>query len=73
MSPEEIRALGPTTDVVIAGSFYGAGRSLSYDLARRGEFPVPVLRLGRKFRVRTADLIADLFGDTQEAGPTLPP
>jgi hypothetical protein len=36
------------------------GRTVAYELARAGEFPVPVLRLGSSYRVRTADLWAYL-------------
>ena len=36
------------------------GRTVAYELARTGEFPVPVLRLGASYRVRTADLLAYL-------------
>lgn len=34
------------------------GRTVAYQLARDGQFPVPVLRLGASYRVRTADLWA---------------
>ncbi|MGH3700649.1 MAG: DNA-binding protein [Pseudonocardiaceae bacterium] len=34
------------------------GRTKAHELARAGEFPVPVLRLGASYRVRTADLLA---------------
>ena len=46
-----------------AGEILGIGRSLAYDLARRGEFPVPVLRVGTQFRVPTAAL-RELLGVT---------
>lgn len=61
MTPDEIRALGPTTTVPIAGACYGLERRAAYELARTGKFPVRVLRLGsRNYRVRTADLLEDL-------------
>lgn len=34
-----------------AGKLLGISRWLAYDLHRRGEFPVPVLKLGRCLRV----------------------
>ena len=43
-SAGEIRALGTTTDVATAASVLGIGRSLAYELLRRDEFPVPVIR-----------------------------
>jgi len=41
----------------------GIGRTLGYELAARGEFPVRVLRLGRAYRISTADLVRFLGGD----------
>lgn len=41
----------------------GIGRSLGYRLAREGGFPVPVLRIGRVFRVPTRALDALLLAD----------
>jgi hypothetical protein len=35
---------------------FGLGRSAGYELAARGAFPCKVLRVGRKYRVVTADL-----------------
>jgi hypothetical protein len=63
MTREELQALAArslTTDVVTAGKAYDMGRAQAYELARRGEFPVPVLKLGHRLRVRTADLVAAL-------------
>lgn len=40
------------------GRALGIGRTASYELQARGEFPVTVLRLGNKFRVPTAELHA---------------
>ncbi len=54
----DLAAAGATVDVVKAGRALGIGRSLTYELLRRGEFPVRVLRLGSRVRVPTADLIA---------------
>lgn len=73
MTPHELLSLPAVVDVRTAGRAYGLGRCLSYELARRGEFPVPVLRLGRLLRVRRADLLADLgITDTTEAGASTP-
>jgi excisionase family DNA binding protein len=38
----------------------GLGRTTAYELARRGELPVPVLRLGSRYRVNRADLLRAL-------------
>jgi predicted DNA-binding transcriptional regulator AlpA len=45
-TPEAIRQLGMTTDVATAGAILGIGRSKAYELAKSGEFPVTVLRIG---------------------------
>jgi hypothetical protein len=39
-----------------AGQALGLGRGRTFELARRGELPFPVYRLGRSFRVPTAAL-----------------
>lgn len=49
-----------TTDLPTAGRALGIGGNLAYELNARGEFPVRVLRLGRKLRVPVADLLAYL-------------
>jgi len=49
-----------TTDIPTAGRAFGMGRSLSYELARHDQFPVEVLHIGHRLRVRTADLLAAL-------------
>jgi hypothetical protein len=41
-----------------AAKALGIGRTKAHQLVRTGEFPVPVLRLGHTYRVRTADLWA---------------
>ncbi|WP_425443933.1 hypothetical protein [Streptomyces aidingensis] len=42
------------------------GRTKTYELAQRGEFPVPLLRLGNTYRVRRADLLT-LLGIEQHS------
>ncbi|MFC0862165.1 hypothetical protein ACFHYQ_07635 [Sphaerimonospora cavernae] len=41
-----------------------AGRSKAYQLARDGEFPVRIIRIGDLYRVCTADLMKVLGVDT---------
>jgi hypothetical protein len=57
---KELKALPAAVDIVTAGRAFGMGRTKANELARSGEFPVPVLRLGASYRVRTADLLAFL-------------
>jgi predicted DNA-binding transcriptional regulator AlpA len=57
---EDIRALGAVTDLPTAASIFGLGRSLAYELARTGDFPVPVIRVGSRYRVPVAAILAAL-------------
>jgi hypothetical protein len=66
-TPEEVRCLGVTVDLVTAGSVLGLGRSTTYELARRGEFPVPVLKVGHRYRVVSQHLKQLLLSATPEA------
>ncbi|MBL7491329.1 hypothetical protein I6A60_01740 [Frankia sp. AgB1.9] len=66
----QIEALGPTTDVPTAASVLGVSGWLAYDQIRRDSWPTRVLRLGRKLRIPTHDLIGLLYpaaGDLGEA------
>jgi excisionase family DNA binding protein len=56
-TPEAIRQLGMTTDVATAGAILGIGRSKAYELAKNGEFPVAILRVGRRYLVPTSALL----------------
>ncbi|MFV2179629.1 helix-turn-helix domain-containing protein [Actinomadura sp. LOL_016] len=65
----EIRSLPATIDLVTAGAIFGIGRTTAYRLARIGEFPCRVLRVGRTYRVPTAAVLAALgLGTDDEAG-----
>lgn len=66
MQTAEILALPAVVDVVTAGRALSLGRTTAYDLARRGMFPVPLLRLGHQYRARRSDLL-DLLGIEQPA------
>jgi len=48
----------PTLTIDEARSWLRLGRSTAYDLAARGEFPCPVIRVGSGYRVPTAGLRA---------------
>lgn len=60
MNRLELLALPPTIDIPAAAKVLGIGRTLAYQLVRAGEFPVPVLRLGARYRVVTSALLAAL-------------
>lgn len=57
MSEAEIHALPVGVPLVDAGRALLMGRSKSHELARRGEFPCRVLRLGRTYVVPKTDLL----------------
>jgi len=50
-----------TLTVAEAAELLGIGRTLAYELARSGAFPVPVVRLGRRLVVPVGPL-ATLLG-----------
>ncbi len=58
---DAVRGLGSTTDVETAGAIFGIGRSKSYQLAKSGEFPVQLLRIGRRYRVPIPSIL-ELLG-----------
>ncbi|MEV6965196.1 DNA-binding protein [Hamadaea sp. NPDC051192] len=57
---DAIRALGSQTDIVTAGEILGIGRTKAYEMAREGEFPVKIYRVGRKW-VASVPAILDFF------------
>lgn len=75
MGDAELLALPVTVDLPTAGRAFGLGRTKAYEMARAGEFPCPVLPLGRRFKVTKANLLRALGimapgaepGDTQSA------
>jgi predicted DNA-binding transcriptional regulator AlpA len=61
ISTETIRELGPTTDVPTAGALFGLSRTQSYVAIQRGQFPVSVIRIGRRVVVPVAPIL-ELLG-----------
>lgn len=57
MSAHDLRDLPPTLGLQKAGELLGFSRQHTYDLAREGEFPVPVHRVRGRYRVPTAPLL----------------
>jgi hypothetical protein len=60
---DAVRELGATTGVDTAGAILGIGRSKSYQLAKNGEFPVRVLRIGRRYLVPVPAILAVLTAE----------
>ncbi|WP_406321928.1 helix-turn-helix domain-containing protein [Streptomyces sp. NBC_01637] len=66
LTTAEVLALPAAIDLATAARALSLGRTTAYDLARRGEFPVPLLRIGAQYRARRTDLL-DLLGIEQPA------
>ncbi|MFH7337141.1 DNA-binding protein [Streptomyces sp. KHY 26] len=59
---EAIEALGPTTDVPTVADVVGVDSDTVYAQIRRGEWTMTrILRLGRRIKIPTLDLIAYLY------------
>lgn len=56
LTVEGLKDLPPTVDLMTAARVLGIGRTKAYELARAGEFPVHVVRIGGLYRVSTAEL-----------------
>lgn len=54
---QTVRALGMTTDVEVAGEILGIGRTKAYEMAKNGDFPVKILRIGRRYKVSVPALL----------------
>jgi hypothetical protein len=57
----QLRSGPPSLDLLTAAAVLGIGRTRAYELARRGEFPVRVFRIGTTYRVPVTALL-DLLG-----------
>ena len=71
-TPAEVVALGVRTDVPTAGEILaGLCRDEAYRSVKRGDFPVPVVKVGRRLVVPVAPIL-ELLGikpDDQPSGP----
>ncbi|MDP9397268.1 MAG: DNA-binding protein [Actinomycetota bacterium] len=74
MPPAEVLALPAVVDVPTAARALGIGTTLAYELAKNDQLGVPVLRLGRLYRVPRAGLLEalGLTPNVREAGPASP-
>jgi hypothetical protein len=57
LTGEELLTLPVVIDLDTANRALLIGRSTGYGLAKQGEYPVKVLKLGNAYRVVTADLL----------------
>jgi Helix-turn-helix domain len=59
---DAVRQLGMITDLETASAILGIGRTKASELARNSEFPVKILRIGRRYVVPVPALMALLEG-----------
>ncbi|MFF4772536.1 helix-turn-helix domain-containing protein [Microtetraspora fusca] len=66
----ELQQLPATVDLLTAARVLGIGRTKAYELAKKGEFPCRVIRVGVAYLVPTAELLKLLGVDppTSSAG-----
>ncbi|MBT2487815.1 hypothetical protein J7E96_04565 [Streptomyces sp. ISL-96] len=57
LTGDELLALPAVIDLDTSNRALMIGRSTGYGLAKQGQYPVKVLRLGNAYRVVTADLL----------------
>jgi predicted site-specific integrase-resolvase len=57
MNRDQLDELPPVLDVPTAAEVLGIGRSLAYELIRRGEWPTQVLHVGRLIKIPTEPLV----------------
>lgn len=69
MTRDELLALPAVVDLATAARALAIGRTRAFELVRRDEFPVPVLRVGVTYRVPSAPLL-DLLGLGSHQGET---
>ncbi|WP_432019164.1 helix-turn-helix domain-containing protein [Streptomyces sp. 1222.5] len=63
----EVRTWPTLVSLAQAARALGIGTNTAYTWHRRGDFPVPVLRVAGRRRVRTADLLRYLEADGGES------
>lgn len=64
---DAIHELGVATDVETAGAILGIGRTKAYQLAKAGEFPVVIIRVGRRYVVPIGAILTLLRAPAENA------
>lgn len=67
---EAVEALGPTTDVPTTAAIVGVDPETVYEAIRRNQWDLTrVLRIGRRIKIPTRDLVTLLYAPTPAAIP----
>jgi excisionase family DNA binding protein len=61
-TPDPEKPLPAVLDLVRAAALLGLGRTTAYRLVHDGQWPTPVLRLGRQIKIPTQPLLDLLAG-----------
>lgn len=69
---DELADLPPVIDLMHAAGLLGLGRTTAYKLVRTGQWPTPVIRIGRLIKVPTAPLRDLLSCSTPSTSPWSP-
>lgn len=69
MTDDELRRLPALLTVPHAGRVLGVGRTVAYQLVRRGEWPTPVIRVGAKIWIPRSPLLEFVGVSTPEPMP----
>lgn len=74
MTRTELLALPAAVDLTTAARALGLGRTKAQELARAGQWPTPLLRLGSAYRVPTAAILRllEISPDNSVAGVCAP-
>ena len=67
----QLRSGPPTVGLLTAAAAIGIGRTKAYELAKRGEFPVAVRRVGATYRVPVTELLRFLHA-SETSDQTVP-
>ncbi len=62
VAADPLAGLPPVIDLMDAAGLLGLGRTTAYKLVRTGQWPTPIIRIGRLIRVPTAPLVDLLTG-----------
>jgi predicted site-specific integrase-resolvase len=64
---ERVAELGMTCGIETAAQIIGIGRTVAYRLAREGEWPTPIRKLGGRYLVTVQGLL-DFLDETERGG-----